>query len=120
MPIPPGYKLQPEFTEPLRLIRLDPDPRKGHGHIDIGKVESLEPKAEPEKSARDPQARFVRESRGKLSIEVTTRTIQVLLADKPVRYVSVLIYDNRHYMRITDSDPELWRQMIEHCAQCGR
>jgi hypothetical protein len=120
MPIPPGYKLQPEFTDPLRLIRLDPDPRKGHGHIDIGKVESLESKAEREDSARDPEAGFERESRGKLSIEVTTRTLQVLLADRPVRYVSVLIYDDRHYMRITDTDPELWKRMLQQCANCGR
>jgi hypothetical protein len=46
IPIPPGYKLQPEFGDLLRLIRLDRDPTKPHGNIYIGKVESLAPKEE--------------------------------------------------------------------------
>lgn len=120
MPIPTGYKLQPEFGDQLRLVRIDRDPTKPYGNIYIGRVETLPPKEQREESASELGASFERKSRGALTIEVTTRTTRQLLVDKPVRYVSALIYDNRHYMRITDSDPEMWKEMIDGCARCGK
>jgi hypothetical protein len=120
LPIPAGYRLQTDFGDTLRFVRIDRDPRKQYGNIYIGKIESLPPSAEREKSARDLGAHFERQTRGALKIEVTTRTTKQLLVDKTVRYVSALIHDSRHYVRITDSDPDLWKQMIEQCKGCAR
>lgn len=120
LPIPAGYRLQTDFGDTLRLVRIDRDPAKPYGNIYIGKVESLPSRRKRERSATDLGAKLESKSHGSLTIEVTTRTTKQLLVDKPVRYVSVLMYDNRHYVRITDSDPELWKQMIDQCARCGR
>jgi hypothetical protein len=118
--IPQGYRLQTDFGDVLRLTRIDPDPTKPYGNIYIGKADSLPHKESREASAKELGATFERQSRGTVQIEVTTRITKQLLVDKPVRYVSVLLYDTEHYIRITDSNPDVWKQMIEHCAGCGR
>jgi hypothetical protein len=88
LPIPAGYRLQTEFGDVLRFVRVDPDPRKGQGTIQVGKTEALPSRAEREKSAKGVGAAFTSELRGSLRVDVTTTTTQPLLADTPVRYVS--------------------------------
>lgn len=119
LPIPNGFRLKPDFGDVIRFVRLDNSPGNVYGNIQIGKASAL-PSAESRvQSARDLGAEFKKLSRGSLQIEIMTRVTEQLLAPEPAKYVSVLVYDRHHYVRITDRDPEVWKEMLDGCVRCG-
>lgn len=116
--LPCAYRLQPESGGAIRFLRIEKDPRQPYGNIYIGAASTLPSQQEREATAREMGATWERVAMGRLSVEITTRTTQQLLVDDSVTYVSALIYDAEHYVRVTDSDPKLWRQLVQRCEHC--
>lgn len=110
--IPCGFRLKPEFENTIRFVRFESDPRQPNGNIYIGKASDLSTQEARDRDAAELGAKIERKTFGQLSVEIMRRTTRQLLNEGPVTYVSALIYDDQHYVRVADSDPNLW-QLLE-------
>jgi hypothetical protein len=121
LPIPAGYQLQLEFGDTIRLIRSERRPvtTGDHGIIRIGKAANL-----PSENVRIADARklggiFEKQTRGRLSVEITRSPARQLLSGKTESRVTVLIFDAEHYLSIADSDPDLWKRVLDTYDRCA-
>jgi hypothetical protein len=120
MTLPCDYRLLPEIGSAIRFIRFDQNPGRPYGNIYIGNVATLPSSEERQRSAQHLGATLERSKVKGLSVEITRQTARQLLVEGDVTYVSALIHDGKHYVRITDSDSDIWKKLLQRCEGCGQ